>query len=768
MILASLLLLSLPTSTISGTVRAEGSHEPIATATVQIVALGRRVQTDEHGYFVIPGVRAGSWKLRAGAPGYRALEREVHIGDAGSVRLDLILSSQAVEIAGVEVRAAGGTLGAEQAGPGATRLDRDVMKLIPAFAEVDVLRAVQTLPAVAAASDFSSALYVRGGSSDQTLVLLDGVPLFNPYHLGGIFAAIDPDAVASVDLLAGAFPARVGDRLSGVVDIQTRDGGRDRVRGSGSVGLISSRATVDGPLPGGRGSYLLSARRTYVDLFTDAAYRLGVISASVPYAFTDAHLKVTHDVGGTGSVAASLYIDDEGIHVPREWDVSEDVQSSWASRAASVRYRQPIGPTMLGEFRMGLSSFGGTFQASHGRPNPGVDPKGDPRQTLNAHTKVRDLIAGADFSWYRRTHQLRTGIQLDSYLFTYDVAVDHEELKEFFPSFSRRDQPWTLAAYAEDEWTPNDAVRLRAGVRVLRASGGRSEWMPRVGARVALSSRLALLAGAGRYAQALYSIKDEESVLSSLMAYDFFAPVPGDIGMGVGQDVVVGAEWESGTSSLRVDAYVKQMQRIPLPPIPSEPLLAPVLVPDGAEPGEGAARGLEVLARHAWKQSALSLSYALASAERQIGDDRFAPRFERRHRLDLMGHAPLGGLGQASLRMLWGTGQPYTAAVSQMPGFKYDPGAGGFTNGTPRIILGDHNSARLPGYFRLDVAVRRSLERRWFGRTTTLTPYLQVFNVLNTRNVLFAEASPAGVRGPQLKFAPQLPILPTFGVEWRF
>jgi len=772
LVLTSLLSLLLASGTISGTVRAEGSREPIA-ASVQIPELGRGARADESGYFVIAGVRPGTWKIRAHAPGYRDVEREIRVPESGTLRLVLELAPLAVELEGIEARSTSGSISSGQAGPGSTRLDPRAVKLVPALAEVDVLRAVQTLPSVAASSDFSSALYVRGGSSDQTLLLLDGVPLFNPYHLGGIFAALDPDAVASVELLAGAVPARIGDRLAGVVDVQTRDGGRDHLRASGSIGMISSRATVDGPLPGGRGSYLVSARRTYVDLFTDAAHRLGLISATLPYGFTDAHLKVVHDVRGGGSIAGSLYLDREAVRVPPALDVSENLQWSWGSSNGSLRYRQPMGAALLSQLYVGFSSFGGTFQTSpmqRGSAGAPADTSGSlrPPPKLDARTGVRDVLTGADLTWYGRAHQIRTGVQFDSYVFDSDVRVTDEEYQQYVPSFARREQPWTVAAYVEDEWSPCGALRLRGGVRMLHASGGSTEWLPRVGASLALSPRVTLLAGAGRYAQALHSIKDEESVFSSLVAYDVFAAVPQHMGLAVGSDFVAGVEWAPGATTVRVDVYTTAQERVPLAPLPVEPLRAPVLAPDGAVASRGTARGAELLARRAWGRSALSLSYAVASVTREIGGEQFTPRFARSQRLDLSGYAPLGSRGQGSLRVQWATGQPYTPAVSQTPGFRYDPATGTFVEDGNAVVLGEHNSARLPGYFRLDLSARRSFERRWFGRATTVTPYLQVLNVLNTRNVLFAEASPSAAGDPRLKFTPQLPIFPTIGVEWRF
>jgi hypothetical protein len=239
---------------VNGTVRAEGSRELIAYATVALPALGRSVQTDARGYLALAGVPAGRRVIPASALGYAATERTLEIPTDGSLRVEFELAPEAVALAGIQVEATAGTRGSQVAGPGPLRVDARAVDLIPALGEADVLRTLQTLPAVQASSDFSSNLYVRGGSPDQNLILLDGAPLFNPFHLGGVFADIDPDAIATMQVYPGAFPARVGGRLSSVVELWTRDGGRDRVRGQGALGLISARASVDGPLPGSRGS----------------------------------------------------------------------------------------------------------------------------------------------------------------------------------------------------------------------------------------------------------------------------------------------------------------------------------------------------------------------------------------------------------------------------------------------------------------------------------------------------------------------------------
>ena len=776
MILATLLLALLPAAaSISGTVRAQESREPIAGATVEIPELRRRAVTDERGYFVLAGVPAGQYTLRADALGFRRVERPVSVPETGSVRVDLELTPQATELAGIEVQTERGGRTAARGGPGATRLDSRTVNTVPALAEADVMRALQVLPSVAAASDFSSALYVRGGSPDQNLVMLDGTPLFNPYHLGGIFGAIDPSTVASVDLLAGAFPARVGDRLSGVVDIRTREGGRDKVRGNGAVSLISSRASVDGPLPTGRGSYLFSVRRTYLDAFTDAAYALDLIPGTLPYGFTDGHLKLSHDVGTNGQVSASVYLNDEGVNIPERMrrETGVDVQFDWGSRLATVAYRHTFGPALVGEFRAAATQFLGTFAAAEDEWDDELQRQRDEfSPILSARTEARDLLAAADLTWYRRTHRVRTGVQFDAYRFAHrveDLTENQEAFGPFVVPFRRSEEPRTLAAYVDDEWSPTRSLDIRAGLRVLHAGAWGTEWMPRVGARWAVLPELALSFGAGRYAQVIQSLRNEESLAASLLAYELLAASPQTTGLLTGEDVVVGAEWAHGVTSVRVDAYVKRLHNLPLPPTPDDILEAPVVVSEGFRTAEGSARGLELLARHARGAAQFSLAYALLFAEREIDGERFAPRFERRHTVDALALLPLGTRGEFSARLAVATGQPYTPVLGVGQGYRYDPGGRRFVYvGDDPILLGAHNSGRLPGYLRLDVGARRTYEKRWFGGNVTLTPYLQILNVLNTRNVLFAEPQASGYGPAVLEYAPQLPIFPTVGVEWKF
>ena len=532
LLFTSLLSLQAPTGTIHGIVRAEGSREPIPGAAVTITGLTRTVHADAHGFFVIAAVPAGRWRVEATALGYSSHALTV-VTNAAGVRLDFELALRPVPLPGVVVRT--DTEQGERTefipsiepGPASVRMTAQAMKVLPGLAEPDVFRALQTLPSITAISDYSSALYVRGGSADQNLITLDGMQLFNPYHVGGIFSAIPTDAVSAVDVHAGALPARMGDRIASSVNINTREGGKDRIRTSGGVGLISTNLTVDGPLNAGRGSFLFSGRRTYLNAITGIGYSLKLIDFTMPYGFSDAYAKATHAVGELGTLSLSGYWNGEQLWTPDRMREEFDGfgEFNWGSRMLALNYRQALPHSLLLHARVGYTDFRGDFDAYDIR-QPGVitcDQLGcdePPRATdtvpsLIALSRTRDVLGAADLTWYGRTHTLRGGVQLDAYHFEHVLESHDINDTIFLPTFDKHNRMTTVAAHVEDEWHAAARLHLRAGARVLRAGSLGTVVMPRLGARWQATDRLAFTAGAGRYAQAMRTMKDDESVVAS-------------------------------------------------------------------------------------------------------------------------------------------------------------------------------------------------------------------------------------------------------------
>jgi hypothetical protein len=759
MIIAGLLLVvQSATGSLHGTVRAEQSREPVPHAVVEIPDLGRRTVADARGYYVLPGLPAGAHRVRAAGAGHDTTSVETRIADGASVRLDLLLPTRVIRLEALEVAAGPVLPGMEAAGPASTRLSAPAIKAMPSLGEADAFRAIQTLPSVAAASDFSAALYLRGGTPDQTLVTLDGAPLFNPYHLGGLFSAVDPDAIATVEVVPGALPARAGDRLSGAVHLHTRDGGRDHWRSTGGVSLISSRIGLDGPLPGGAGTMLVSVRRTYLDVMSRAAHRLGMIEGRFPYAFTDAHLKLSGDAGG-GQWSVSGYLNDEGFRTPSEWDVGDLVDWGWGTRAGSARYRRPIRGRWLLDARAAASEFSGKLEVGGTEDYPLERP---------LYTVMSNGMAALEVTRYGTAHRLSAGVELNAYRFEHDVfRGSTEDLARLLPPIERTDHTRTAAAHVTSEWSPSEALTGRLGVRVLAIEDGATVVLPRAGARLALSPELALTAGAGRYAQTLRSLRDEESLFTSVFAFDLLVAAPAGQ-PSTSEDLTLGAEWSSGATTLRGDAYTRRFAGLTIAPPEGDPLETPLLVPSDSLTGTGTARGLELHATHRFGGRTAAVGYAWSAASRTSGV-RFAPRFHRPHALDASVVSPLGRSGQVSARFQWASGQAFTPAVAQVPQMIYQPETGSWYPAGSITVYGDHNSRRLPAYRRLDLSVKRSYPMRRFGSAGTITPYVQVINALATRNVLFAiPGYDYEKERPVLEYGPQLPMIPTIGFEWTF
>ncbi|MBW3572197.1 MAG: TonB-dependent receptor [Gemmatimonadetes bacterium] len=758
MILTALLLaLQATTGTVHGTVRAHPSGEPVPHATVEVAALNRRAVADARGYYVIAGLPAGAHRVRAVAVGHDSASAVATLAAGGSVRLDLSLASRALALEAVQVAAAPPAPGRDAPGPAATHIDAATIKALPSVGEPDAFRAIQTLPSVAAASDFSTALYLRGGTPDQTLVTLDGVPLFNPYHLGGLFSAIDPDALATVDVVPGALPARAGDRLSGAVHMHTRDGGSDRWRSTGGISLISSRIGLDGPLPGEMGTMLFSVRRTYLDAAAAAARGAGLIDDPFPFAFTDAHLKLSSPAGGAAQWSVSGYLNDEGFRTPDAWTDDNNLTWGWGTRAASARYRRALGGRWLVDARAGASDFSGELTVGTG---PGTPPE------RPLYSSMRNLMAALEATRYTESHRVSGGVELNAYRFAHDVFRGSEgDLARLLPHIDRVDRIGSVALHLTDEWRASERLSGRLGVRVLSVMDGATLLLPRAAARFGVTENLALTAGAGRYAQTLRSLRDEESLFTAIFAFDLLVAAPADR-PSTSEDVTLGVEWASGATAVRADLFARRLSGLTIGVPEGDPLDTPLLVASDSLTGSGAAHGVELHATHRIGRRTFTLAYAWADASRTAHGETFTPRFHRPHSLDASMIAPLGRRGQFSARFQWASGQGFTPAVAQAPRLVYDPQTGTWRPGGTITVFGEHNSARLPAYRRLDLSIRREFRPR-LARGGTLTPYFQVVNALASRNVLFATPG-WSERGPVIEYGPQLPTIPTFGVEWTF
>ena len=754
----ALLLAAVPSrllaqATVRGTVVAARGG-PLRLATVELSGRGARAVTDDRGRFRFAAVPAGTATLRVRLVGYRPADRTIVVPDTGTLDVSVALEPAAVYLNEVRVLAGREPRQRfdESAEVGALSLGGNTVRAIPAVGEADVLRAVQMLPGVLARNDYTAGYNVRGGEADQNLVLLDGIPVYNPFHLGGVFGTFIEPTVSDVTLLTGGFPATYGGRLSSVLDVTTMEEARGGIHGDVGVSVLASTAALGGALPSRGTSWNVAARRTYADQVVKAYAR-----DQLPYHFRDEQLHVTQLMPGGGTLSFTGYdgrdvlneqvFDENGFENESDTTFARgNYDLDWGNSVGGLTWRQPLGQSAAFTQRASYSRFSSTLDVGDGS-----------RILSNALTDAR--LAGALVSQLG-AHRVSVG---------YDLAQLRTRFYDRSPRTtvtlqSLKQAPGQGALYADDVWQLGRRLILRPGLRVEHVTGG-ADWSgvsPRAAVKFFATPDLAVTLAGGRVSQPVHSMRRED-VPTEL--FDYWLAADRYIPVSTATHLVLGAErWWGASRFVRVEGFDKRYGDL-VEPNPADDKL---VRGDEFLRMDGRAYGVDVLLRQL-ETHALSgwIAYSWTVSSRSRGDTSWWATQDRRHNVNAVAawRGPRGFSWGA--RFGYGSGTPYTPIVAELLRPEYDPTTGQYGSGAHRGDLlalgGDRNGARLPGYHRLDLGVSRRIVRP----RAVLVPSLQLVNVYNRRNVFrytwdFASAPPTR-RGVS-----QLPIVPTIGLSVEF
>ena len=771
----TLLIATLQQATLTGVVRDSVDLEPIAFARVTVVPVGAEAvaasgASDRFGAFVIPGVpAAGPVQVEVGAFGYAVWTRTYDTLPSDPIRV--LLAPVPFGLEGLDVTVTGRAGDPMSLSWDAFVVDSVLLRSLPTILETDVLRAIEFSPSASPPSDYISVPIIRGGTSDGTPVLLDGVRIFNAFHLGGFLSAINAEVVKRATLLAGSGGDgfTVGS-LSGAIDIATRDGSRDRTRTAGSLGLASARFSVEGPI-GENNSYLVDGRRTWLDGFTAALAGIGIIDGRVPYFFQDLHAKVTTDLGGVRRLSVSGYLNSESVtEVDVEDPETRELAMTWGNAAFSAHYRDRLGTAGIFDASLGHSRF--TSDLFHlRRVHVLVDDSVIQEQLdtlLFGEGLMSETRADLRITWKVDGVTLIAGTQAtrfegDHEFFLTDQSLPDLDIFTLLSVLAVHESRWRLAGYVRADTPRRRGFAMRAGLRYDRfpeqpftlamfteGSYSGSWWEARI--------------SGSRSHQALASVRNEETLGASFLAYDLLVPIRQ---RPIPQNTEFSIGWEGSRGGLRVrlGAYTRTMDHLRLPePGTTNPIRASVLGdPSQWELARGTARGIE--ASWSWRRDrGISVigSYRWARVSRTVRARTYTPRFHRDHEFEL-GSSYRHGTSEWSARLSLRSGQPSTPLVAIVPGPSYMEDDFDIVP-----LAGDYNSARLPNYGRLDVGWRRETEVSWFGGGVVV-PYASVANLFSLPNVVGWLMKENTLTGEVRKvYRRQLPMIPFFGVEFRF
>ena len=698
-------------ATLSGFVTDADSGEALIRAAVAVEGLQYGAVSNNSGYYAVVQIPAGRHVVSASHAGYQTRWDTLRFGADEAVRLDLALVPKPVDLG-------------EQISVEAERISLrpQPVQQLPALGEADLLRGLQLLPGVQAVADISSGLYVRGGGPDQTAILLDQTPLYNPSHLFGLFSTFNPDAIKKVDLYKGAYPAPYGRTLGAVLDVSNREGNRKRTSGRGGVSLISGRLLTEGPV--GQGSWMLAGRRTYLDgVFS--ALRASGEDIPLNYFFYDLNGNINQR-RGDDSYTATAYRGQDDLRIELEDDEESFVDLRWGNRALTARWTRAFSPALFGHFTTAGSSYESIIALRF------LDA---PVRIANS---IRDLSLKGDLDYFaNRHHTLSLGLLAT--LFEFHFVRSFNERTQL----DLRQEPVLLEGYVQDEWRLGPTTQVRLGGRGTYFSvGDRWHFTPRLSLSQALSDKIRIKAAAGIYRQHLQLITTE-----AFSGGDFWVPLDDTVEPGRSYQAVTGVEWTpSPRYLLSVDAYYTDLANLVTVdtelPDDNEETHSEAVFKSG---GTGWARGVEVFLQRRTGGLTGWIGYALAWTRRTFpelnGGQPFPPKHDRRHDLSFVASYEVGAW-RLGANLAYATGQAFTP-VSESPV--------------------QRNSARLQPYHRLDVSASRSFELR--GAASEF--YVQIFNVYSRRNEWFVQLDSVDPEVDPRKIK-QLPIIPTLGFNFSF
>ncbi|MDZ7934692.1 MAG: TonB-dependent receptor, partial [Emticicia sp.] len=455
--------------TVSGKISDKATGEVLPYVSVFLPDITRGVQSNQYGFYSV-SLNKGVYKIKYSNIGYDEKLIEISLKKDTIINVGLEIANNYLNE--VEVNAIKKST-VDESAIGTINIPIERLKSVPAiFGEVDILKALALTPGVSSSSEGSAGLIVRGGTPDQNLILLDDVPLYNVSHLFGMVSVFNPDVFKKVDLYKGSFPARYGGRLSSVIDVVTKEGSSVKKNREFSIGLLSSKIFLEGPLSkqNSKTSYLVALRSTYFTPFllpTMISFKKGNLEQYFNYWMYDSNIKINHQINQKQQVFLSFY---QGHDYWTTQEGNSEIRNkfglSWGNRTLTFRYNNILSPKVFLKTIAGYTRY--NYQNSIGSLEK-LDNDWKPTQSLNSISSVRDYLAKVHFDYFPNiNHQIKFGTDLvfhkfqPSYLKT-TYYINPDTLKKInTPVYSSE-----LSLFAEDEIRLNKYLKGNIGLRLV-------------------------------------------------------------------------------------------------------------------------------------------------------------------------------------------------------------------------------------------------------------------------------------------------------------
>ncbi len=664
------------------------------------------------------------------------------------------------------------------------------LKTLPVLlGEPDVLKIIQLLPGVQSGAEGTSGIYVRGGGPDQNLFLLDGVPVYNASHLFGFFSVFNPSAVKTVKLYKGGFPARFGGRLSSVIDIRMKEGNFKEFKGDFSIGLISSRFSFEGPIVKDKTSFIVSGRRTYVDLLAKPVIAIAnkqndSESIDAGYYFYDLNAKINHKFSDCSRLYLSTYMgrdkaysDDDYYYVSEHirYDQKDKMGIGWGNITSALRWNYVYNPKLFSNATLTYSTY--NFDVNEQYKNTNTKDKTYYEDFFQYLSGIRDMTAQFDFDYYPGGgHSIKFGASNIWHKFKPGVNHDrtHNLITAIDTTYGNTDISATeFAAFIEDNYKISPKLQANLGLHFSLFNVQKTTYtslQPRLSIRYLADKNISFKASYAKMSQYVHLLSSSTISLPT----DLWLPTTANVKPQNSHQFALGSSLKLARGyDLTVEGFYKTMDNL----IEYKEGASFSGVSEGwetkIEVGEGWSYGAEVLLEKNIGKTTGWIGYTLSWADRKFENlnfgKTFPAKYDRRHDLSLALTHKFSDKFDIGLTWVYGTGNSITLGVQQYPSQLPQ-------SYSPITYYNGRNGYKMPAYHRMDISMNFHKQKKHGVRTWSVGFY----NAYSRQNPFYLYWGYDTISGynndgyyyedsePALKKVSLFPIIPSISYTYKF
>jgi hypothetical protein len=758
---------------INGYVRDSLSGETIIGATISVDGQSKCVTSNQYGFYSIT-LDSGKYTISASHISYFVKPVTIELNNSQSYNFDLISkSSSNSEVVVYSKRRDANVKNAQM---GKIDLSMGQIRNIPAFmGEVDLLKVIQLLPGVRNAGEGNAGFYVRGGGPDQNLILLDDAVVYNTGHLFGFFSIFNSDAIKNVSLIKGGMPAQYGGRLSSVLDVTMKDGNMNKLQMDGGIGLIASRFSIQGPIKKDKASFIISARRTYIDALAKPLIKKTSDFYGSGYYFYDFNAKINYRFSEKDRLFLSGYFGRDVFDFNnRKRDFKTNIP--WGNSTATARWNHVFNRRLFANTTLLYNDYKFSFKAAQDNFELGLS------------SGIRDVSLKTDLDYYPLpNHKLKFGGLLTWHKFIPNVVTGKQDSIVFTPNNEPEKYAAEAALYIQDDWEIGEKWKINYGIRyssftqvgpykkyVRDADGNKLDsteynslepvktyggFEPRVTVRYAINDEMSIKASVTRNLQYIHLVSNSANTLPT----DLWVPSTYIVKPQVSWLYAAGLfrNFNDNTYETSVELYYKDLRN----QVEYKEGYTPSLNDPEEEFtfGKGWSYGAEFLINKVKGRFTGWMGYTLSWSYRKFAGlnegDRYPVKYDRRHDMSIVGNYDLDKKWKFGAVFVYGTGNAMT-----LPERFY------VVNGVLTQEYSRLNQYRMKAYHRLDISAtytpqpkkKRKVEGYWvfsiYNLYSRLNPYFIYFD---------QEGSPYnGTLKVEARQVSLFPILPA--VTWNF